>query len=343
MPGIAQPRLRGRVEQTGPNRFFERISTPSATSIKPQMLVGLATNYSPSDQKKVLQLYDDRSTILTDPLLDEDARQAALDVKDQQIAQVPKMPPIMQQPTPQEKFEASWVRNEDGELIGYIDNGEVKEFPEQKAKAEAEKDFFTYAKGELKSMQEAEADPIKNPSKETTSTAAKMVEIKANYNALKGQDDETRQMIPELAPTWAQVMDAAVRQHLTKGKKALSEQQMFEAMNHYQNAAVRQGFTRAQAVASFLQNWKSALGGTDMFKGKVPKMSDDADNMSRSAAIAASVGTELPDQQQRSVNLPPSTGTEQSPAQPTTQAEYDALPSGTIVQSPATGKLYRKP
>lgn len=65
--------------------------------------------YSPYNQRQIEKLYETRSKAAMNPELTEEERQAFFDKIDTDISKVPRLTPIMRQPTPQQVFEQAIV------------------------------------------------------------------------------------------------------------------------------------------------------------------------------------------------------------------------------------------
>ena len=80
-----------------------------------------STMYSPHDQKLIERLYNARSQYAVDEELTEGERQSALDMIDAKISRVPRLSPMMQQPSPQQVFEKSIVTDPVTGQRGFFD------------------------------------------------------------------------------------------------------------------------------------------------------------------------------------------------------------------------------
>jgi hypothetical protein len=77
--------------------------------------------YSPQDQRQLEKLYQTRSKAALNPDLTEDERQSFFDKIDADISKVPRLNPMMRQPTPQETFEQSIVTDPVTGVRGFFD------------------------------------------------------------------------------------------------------------------------------------------------------------------------------------------------------------------------------
>lgn len=97
---------------------FKRTFSPGGSMTSFTLPTTLSNQYTPRDQKKIQDLYQQRSDIATSPELDgdEDARQNALDEIDASINRIPHIPPTLKEPTAQQQFNAALVRGPNGQM-----------------------------------------------------------------------------------------------------------------------------------------------------------------------------------------------------------------------------------
>lgn len=93
------PRSRGQIE------LLHRIRSGTASG----EISNYKEQYSPKDQKRIERLLNDRSDFSVDPDVTEEEKQRALDVIDAEISKIPRLSPMMREPTAQQKYEASIV------------------------------------------------------------------------------------------------------------------------------------------------------------------------------------------------------------------------------------------
>lgn len=253
----------------------------------PLMIERLKSEYTPADQRKVEKLYRDRSAWATDPEAGPEEREAAFDMIDAQISRVPKMPPIMREPTAQQKFDASIVTAPDG-MKGTFEPKTGKFLPLESSKAR-EKEDEEHRKRlgiHIATLVKANEDPDnKNPRdyKQLLDQAKWMAD--AEFGRVKLRTDAIK---PELDTLWQAKMSKLDEIGLFKNKRA-SNEQMIEVMRSYvQNAMAFKGVTESEAKYDFTQRWIDALGG-GQYNDLVPKMSADMKRKARFVAASTVV------------------------------------------------------
>jgi hypothetical protein len=250
-------------------------------------------------------------------------RQAALDLQDAKISAIPKQPPILREPEPQEQFESRFVTASDG-TEGYIKaNGDFSPFEKDKSEQELEKEkraFVGKTVAELTKIQEDEG----SIGGETLDLQAMIGRATTTWDLMIGKTDPDENFIPELEPLW----EGALSDLENAGAK-VTEDDMLAMMQLYIEAAGRGGISPVEARYDFLQHWQSELGGSGRYSSVVPKMSAKTEKLFRTAG-SDTVTLNDPIAGPGAAAQP----TEQGPALPTTQAEYDALPSGTRYTDP---------
>ncbi|MBE3035833.1 MAG: hypothetical protein IMZ70_01920, partial [Candidatus Atribacteria bacterium] len=107
-----------KLQQDMQGNYWNRIQR---TEGGPLVIERLSSEYSPADQKKITQLYQARSEAITDPENSPEEKQAFADKFDAMISIVPKMPPMMREPTPQQTFESSIVTDPATQQRGFFD------------------------------------------------------------------------------------------------------------------------------------------------------------------------------------------------------------------------------
>ncbi len=121
-PEIKEGRIpsEDRLRFTDPEGFRHEF-WPGGTLRSTTYPTTLSNQYTPRDQKKIQDLYQQRSDIATSPELDgdEDARQNALDEIDASINRIPHIPPTLKEPTAQQQFDANIVRGPDGKFYNW--------------------------------------------------------------------------------------------------------------------------------------------------------------------------------------------------------------------------------
>ena len=245
-------------------------------------IVNYKDQYGPKDQKRIERLFEARSEALTDPEATEDERQRAIDMIDTQISRVPKRSPIMQEPTPQQKFDASFVTDKATGKRWLYDSktGKFEPMEDQKV-AQAETDkynerFFKNLDAIRKNNTELineglinEGDSMDDPAMVDMARAMTDNEM----GKTKGRRDSS---MPEMDAAWSTTMADLNIENGFKPKKA-SEELMLAAMDQYVKMGIGKGMREVDAKADFLQRWESALGGGP-YQALVPKMSTETRN-----------------------------------------------------------------
>jgi len=229
----------------------------------PLIIERLRNEYTPADQRKIEKLYQVRSQVATDPELTEDERQNAFDRVDAEISRVPHIPPIMREPTPQQKFDASMVTAPDG-TKGYVDkSGNFKPFEASKLAQEEEKEYRTYYGKQL-------AEMTKENEKESQSPSVIADRARWMADLAFGRVRETPPN-PELDLLWQGTMTRLDASQWGRADK----KQTFAAMQEYIRLAMeRKGLSEAEAKYDFMNRWAQASGG-GQFCDLLPKMSGD--------------------------------------------------------------------
>lgn len=236
----------------------------------PLVIERLRSEYTPADQRKIEKLYRDRSAYATDPNLNREERQAGMDKADAMISRVPKMPPIMREPTAQQKVDANTVAV-DGVKYFY-DGKSLKPIDDQasKARAELEKERRTRRakiNDDLFKANEA-ALGRGDPSRSIESINAESdMRSQIEFGLLKPAGSE----VPQLDPVWQMFKSELDDKMNSKGRA--SENQMKELMGRYTfyatNMRELEGITVAEAKYDFLQRWQKAIGDGDPIVAKM--------------------------------------------------------------------------
>jgi len=239
-----------------------------------EMPSNYTNDYSPQDQKKIQALNNDRSRIATDPELDRDeqARQSALDEIDTQISRIPKLSPIMREPSAQQKFDATVVTTPDGRQ-GYFDGKKFTPFDEDKSQ-EAWRDAYAKSrdrimKDEAKEATLKDARPPKSPT-----LIHREAKLEADVLLGKVQMPEPGQgLSPELGDEWKLSL-ARLKPKWHLGSKRANEKEMKAEMADYIVRAVQKDVPAEVATADFLMRWKEAAEGENIGQDIVAEMSD---------------------------------------------------------------------
>jgi len=77
--------------------------------------------YSAHDQRQIERMYEARSKVATNPDLTEEERQSFFDKIDADISRVPRLTPMMQEPSPQQMFEKTIVTDPVTGARGFFD------------------------------------------------------------------------------------------------------------------------------------------------------------------------------------------------------------------------------
>ena len=237
--------------------------------------------YSPFDQKKLERLYTSRSEFATDPELTDQERQGAFDAIDAKISAVPRISPMMKEPTAQQKYEASIVTDPVTGQRGIVGkDGKLNPLIDPKIQ-QAEQDAYNtrYYKN-LDALRKTNDDPLnlnqKREYPDLVDEARSMTDIEMGRT--KGRRDSN---MPELDEAWTTTMSDLQVDNKFADKRA-SEAQMLRAMDQYIAMAVDRGARDIDAKADFLQRWQAAIGGGPHFN-LVPKMSATTRNKAQVA------------------------------------------------------------
>ena len=228
-----------------------------------------SNDYSPYGQKQIEGLYKTRSEYATDPELDEQERQQAFDKIDAQISKVPRLSPMMKEPTAQQKFEASIVTDPATQQRGFFDpkSGKFNPLVDQKvAQAEAldrRKRKQKLADDLTKAQDEIAFTGQKRSPEEINKEAEWRVGIE--YGDIQERPDS---ISPKMDSSWA----ALLSNYGLEGK--ITESQMTgDLMRRHVQVGMRRGLSEEDAKYDFLQRWMKAEGG-DTFQDVVPAMSE---------------------------------------------------------------------
>lgn len=226
-----------------------------------------ANEYSPFDQKRLERLYTSRSEFATDPELEEDDRQRAFDRIDAQISKVPRLSPMMKEPTAQQKFEASIVTDPVTNERGFYDGKKFEPLVDQKVKqAEAI---------ERRKRKQKISDDLTKAQEDIAFTGQQRSPEEINKEAdwqvgMEFGDIQERpsSISPEMDSSWQALMS----NYGLEGK--IAESQMTdELMRRHVQVGMRRGLDEEDAKLDFLQRWMKAEAG-DTFSDVVPKMSE---------------------------------------------------------------------
>jgi len=249
-------------------RGFTRTYSAGGSQFSLQIPTHYTNDYSPQDQKKIEKLYKDRSDIATDPELDrdEEARQAALDEIDRQISRVPRVTPIMKQPTPQEQFNSTIVTTPDGQQ-GYWDGKKFTAFSEGKGDQAYRDAYSKYLDAKMKAEADKEDprpwDVLHREAKLQADLQFGRVAMPEPSQGLNpALNDEWTNSLANLKPKW----------HL--GGRQANEKEMKAEMASYIQRAIKLGVSPEIAAADYLQRWKDAADGAAPGRDIVSKMSD---------------------------------------------------------------------
>jgi len=242
-----------------------------------------SNDYSPYDQKQIEGLYKTRSEYAMDRDLDEADRQRAFDKIDAEISKVPRLSPIMREPTAQQKFEASIVTDPITGQRGIIGkDGMIKPIIDPKIQQEENDAYNLRFFKNLDAIRKINNSGLtERPMGYETMDEPAMVEMARAQTDLemgktKGRRDTS---MPEMDATWQNTMADMTIDNEFKAKKA-SEEQMLLAMDQYIQIAKGKKIREVDAKADFLQRWQSAIGG-GTFQSLVPKMTVETQNMAK--------------------------------------------------------------
>lgn len=226
------------------------------------------TLYSPQDQRTVEKLYNARSSASADRELNDNERQQFLDSIDEKISKVPRLSPMMREPTAQQKYEASIVKDPVTGQRGTIGNdGKFNPLIDpkiQQARTERRADALDKnLDAEMTADKDDEIDFDVKLNRAQMRTAAQFGELDLKRNSYK----------PELDTLWENTMNSldwrSIRQ--TTSKKML----LFR--NRYiENAVANNGVSAAEAGYDFMLRWNNAeRNPDDKYNFLVPAFNKD--------------------------------------------------------------------
>jgi hypothetical protein len=192
-------------DPTGMTRTF----APRGQQVSMQLPTHYTNDYSPEDQKRIENLYRQRSEIALDPDLNnnEDARQQALDQVDTELSSIPHLSPEMREPSAQQQFDAALVQGPDGQMGTW--NGEKfspieSSKAESQAKADRQKQYSSFFNRELDLLNKEEKgeDPKARPMSERIRLAHERAQIGVDVidPAMAGGVDMAQAMFGETLP-----------------------------------------------------------------------------------------------------------------------------------------------
>ena len=251
--------------------------SPSGDFVAKELPPHYTNNYLPADQKKLERFYKERSDIATDPSVNEDERQQAIDKVDAMISKVPRITPMMKQPSAQQKAESQLVTIEGNKY--FYDGKTLKPLETDKAVQEQQqaynKTYETYLNGLIKNDEYAK---VPTP---VLARRARMFADQVHGRA----PDRPKAMSPKLDELW-QVMMNQLDSMGTPGKRAVAKE-MPEVVNKYvQYAMSAYGMEWQEAMYDVMLRWENSTNDPDdPFNWLLPKMSDeDKRVLSRSRA-----------------------------------------------------------
>ncbi|MHC4743358.1 MAG: hypothetical protein ACYS8Z_15690 [Planctomycetota bacterium] len=245
--------------------------------------------YSPSDQKRIERLFEAESKYATDPDLTEEERQRAFDVIDQKISRVRKLPPTMQEPTAQQKFDAAIVTAPDGKTKGTFDPKTGKFIPLESTKLEQEtqKVYDARLQKNIDALRKRNDDMLATDPEERRSDPDLIKEARTMTDNEFGRNTQRQDSnIPELDAAWQTTMADLQIDNKFANRRA-TEAQMLTAMDQYVKMGIGKDMREVDAKADFLQRWQAAEGGGPFFN-LVPKMSATTRNKAQ-VAMAGTV------------------------------------------------------
>ena len=210
--------------------------------------------YSPRDQKNIEKLYQTRSEVSTNPELTPEERQQFMDKIDSAISRVPRLSPIMQEPTPQQKFEASIVTDQATGQRGIFDlkTGKFNPLVDPKAVQTKEKERIEMVSKEYNSIMAAA-----EKNKESLDPDVAYRRAKNTVALFYGEVPEiTDQIDPQLIPIWRDEVDRS------SWFKA-SNTNMLKARTNFIIEAERRGISSVQAGHTFMMLWQEAARNPD--------------------------------------------------------------------------------
>lgn len=227
--------------------------------------------YSPQDQQLIEQYEAKRSQISNDPELEESERQALYDKIDARISAIPHISPQMQEPTLQQRFEASVVTDPTTGLRGTFDPKTGK-FNAIEADTVTQKQQEAYSK----TYESMLSKYLGNKDYKEIPEPVLIQRAKNATDLVHGRISERpTAMSPKLDELW-QVMMSRLDAMGTAGKKATSKE-MPEIINKYVDYAVKSyGMSWQQAMYDVMLRWDQSLNNPDdSFNWLLPPMSNN--------------------------------------------------------------------
>jgi len=269
--GQSMASLGGSIDSTPTSGYWLRKQSGKGLSLQ-----RLATSYSGSAQKTITKLYQDREYIATTRDLSEADRQAALDKKDLEISRVPKLPPIMQQPSAQELFEQSVVEHEGQKGTISKTSGEFKPFEKDKAAAEEAKEVRALRQKNFAEIEKNNADVMryKNPDGSDMSAEQRMQMNESQIGYIMKGLPKPPDEAAEAKTLYYKVLEPVSAEMLAIGRR-LSKARMLDLMKEYVKLAPGRGIAAEEAESQFFRMWKSSVDGQSMFGSIVPQMDNE--------------------------------------------------------------------
>jgi len=283
-PGIvgAEGTMREFTMPSGVKRTF----TEGGDQVSLELPEHYTNIYSPRDQRKIEQLYQVRSQAATDPESTEDERQRAIDKIDAQLSRIPKLSPIMREPTPQQKFDASMVTAPDG-TKGYVDkSGNFKPFEASKLAQEEEKEYRTYYGKQL-------AEMTKENEKLKESQSPSVIADRARWMSdLAFGRVQERPNNAKLDLLWQGTM-TRLQAWGTYDWGRINSENMYKGMKVFINEALEKyDISESEAKYDFMNRWSRANDGGE-YSDILPKLSDKERHQSRYVGVTTALENDL--------------------------------------------------
>jgi len=226
-----------------------------------------SNDYSPYDQKQIEGLYKTRSEYATDPELDEQERQQAFDKIDAQISRVPRLSPMMKEPTEQQKVDARIV-TVDG-VKYYSDGKSLKPVNAEAVKAKTAQDEAIAKRAQVffTDIKKANDEAVTKTNDLPRSNESMFEESRMMAQQEAGLIKPSGSKMPELDPVWTMFKSALDDKLNSQGRA--TESQMIELMEGFTFYADNMGISAADAKYSFLQYWQKAIDNGDPIVAKM--------------------------------------------------------------------------
>ena len=220
--------------------------------------------YSLRDQRAIERLLEARSGAATNPELEEHERQSFFGRIDRELSLIPKISPMMKEPTEQQKVDARIV-TVDG-VKYYSDGKSLKPVNAEAVKAKTAQDEAIAKRAEHYSdeimKKQAEDREKQGPNFVPRSNESIFEEGRMMAQQQFGLIKPSGSQIPDLDPVWT-MFKSKLDEKLGSQGRATEAQMTDELLPAFVFYADNMGISPADAKYSFLQYWQKAIDNGD--------------------------------------------------------------------------------